>query len=76
MKVDYIRCCIVSHPLPAPLRPSWARGRTFERTACTLVEIGTGEGLGGVETLPHADPIGLNIPLEDGGLADLPHPAL
>ena len=26
MKIDRIRCRIVSHPLPAPLRPAWAPG--------------------------------------------------
>jgi D-galactarolactone cycloisomerase len=59
MKIDHIRCRIVSHPLPAPLRPAWAPGRTFEHTACTLVEITTDEGLSGLGALPHADPIGL-----------------
>ncbi len=60
MKIDHIRCRVVSHPLPAPLRPAWAPGRTFERTACTLVEITTDEGLTGLGALPHADPIGLH----------------
>ena len=59
MKIEHIRCRIVSHPLPAPLRPAWAPGRTFEHTACTLVEITTDEGLTGLGALPHYDAIGL-----------------
>ena len=59
MKIDRIRCRIISHPLPAPLRPSWAPGRTFEQTTCTLVEVSTDQGLTGVGALPHADAIGL-----------------
>ena len=59
MKIDHIRCRIVSHPLPAPLRPAWAPGRSFEHTACTLVEVTTDEGLTGLGALPHYDPIGL-----------------
>ena len=59
MKIDYIRCRVVSHPLPAPLRPSWAPGRTFEQSACTLVEVTTDTGLTGLGALPHADTIGL-----------------
>jgi hypothetical protein len=55
MKIDRIRCRIISHPL----RPSWAPGRTFEQIACTLVEISTDQGLTGAGALPHADAIGL-----------------
>jgi L-alanine-DL-glutamate epimerase-like enolase superfamily enzyme len=59
MRIDQIRCRVISHPLPAPLHPSWAPGRTFEHNVCTLVEVSTDEGLTGVGALPHGDPIGL-----------------
>ena len=60
MKIRRIRCRIVSHPLPAPLRPSWAPGRTFEQNVCTLVEVITDQDLVGLGALPHGDPIGLH----------------
>lgn len=64
MKIDHIRCRIVSHPLPAPLRPAWAPGRTFAHSACTLVELTTDEGLTGLGALPHTDAIGLQTVAE------------
>lgn len=60
MKIAHIHCRIVSFPLPAPLRPAWAPGRTFQHNVCTLVEVGTDEGITGVGALPHGDPIGLH----------------
>jgi L-alanine-DL-glutamate epimerase-like enolase superfamily enzyme len=59
MKIGRIRCHIISHPRPAPLRPAWAPGRTFTHTASTLVEPTTDEGLTGLGAPPHADAIGL-----------------
>lgn len=59
MKIDHIRCSVISHPLPAPLRPSWVPGRTFERNVCTLVEVAADGGITGTGELPHGDPIGL-----------------
>ena len=59
MRISHIRCSVISHPLPAPLHPSWAPGRTFHHNVCTLVEVSTDGGLTGVGALPHGDPIGL-----------------
>ena len=59
MEITRIRCTVLRHPLPAPLRPSWAPGRTFEHTSCTLLEIETGEGIRGVGALPDTGAIGL-----------------
>ncbi len=60
MKLTKLRCTVLSHPLPAPLRPSWAPGRVFQRTSCTLVEIATDEGLTGVGAMPDIGQIGLH----------------
>ena len=60
MEIRHICCSVVSYPLPAPLRPSWVPGRTFEHNVCTLVEVTTDEGIAGVGALPHGDPIGLD----------------
>ena len=60
MKISHIRCKVLTYPLSAPLHPSWAPGRTFEHTSCTLLEIETDEGLCGVGALPHTGEMGLN----------------
>lgn len=59
MKITHIRCAVLRYPLPAPLRPSWAPGRTFDHTSCTLLEIETDEGVRGVGALPDTGAIGL-----------------
>lgn len=60
MKIARIGCTVLSYPLPAPLRPSWAPGRVFHRTSCTLVEIMTDDGLSGVGAMPDIGQIGLH----------------
>ena len=45
MKITEIKSTLLRYPLPAPLNPAWAPGRTFHQTACTLIRIYTDEGL-------------------------------
>jgi D-galactarolactone cycloisomerase len=60
MKISRITCTLLSYPLPAPLRPSWAPGRTFTSTSCTLVEVTTDEGITGVGAMPQTGQVGLH----------------
>ncbi len=52
MKITKLSVSLLSHPLPAPLRPSWAPGRTFNTTACTLIRVGTDAGIEGIGAGP------------------------
>jgi hypothetical protein len=60
MRINRIRCCVISHPLPAPLCPTWMPGRTFAHTACTLVEITTDEDLAALDAVPRPG-LGFNL---------------
>lgn len=59
MKIARIVCTLLIYPLPAPLHPSWAPGRTFTSTSCTLVEITSEDGITGVGAMPQTGHIGL-----------------
>ncbi|MCX6029287.1 MAG: mandelate racemase/muconate lactonizing enzyme family protein [Chloroflexi bacterium] len=52
MKITQISCSLLSYPLPAALHPSWAPGRTFHHTTCTLIRVRTDEGLEGIGAGP------------------------
>ncbi len=52
MKITKLSVSLLSHPLPAPLHPSWAPGRTFNAAACTLIRVGTDEGIEGIGAGP------------------------
>lgn len=52
MKITQLTCSLLSYPLPAPLNPSWAPGRTFHNTTCTLIRVRTDEGLEGIGAGP------------------------
>ena len=59
MKIARISCTVLRYPLPTPLRPSWAPGRTFTDTSCTVIEIETDEGVSGFGAAPDTGAIGL-----------------
>jgi L-alanine-DL-glutamate epimerase-like enolase superfamily enzyme len=59
MKITAIHCTVLRIPLKAPLRPSWAPGRTFHHTTCTVIEIDTDAGIRGVGAAPDTGQIGL-----------------
>ncbi|MBX3002267.1 MAG: mandelate racemase/muconate lactonizing enzyme family protein [Caldilineaceae bacterium] len=59
MKIARIVCTLLTYPLPAPLHPSWAPGRTFTSTSCTLVEITSDDGITGVGAMPQTGHVGL-----------------
>jgi D-galactarolactone cycloisomerase len=59
MKITAISCAALRIPLDVPLRPSWAPGRTFEHTTCTVIEVETDEGINGVGAAPDTGLIGL-----------------
>jgi len=47
MKIIKIEIKLLNYPLPAPLHPSWAPGRTFNSTSCSLLSVYTDEGIVG-----------------------------
>lgn len=59
MEITRIACTVLRYPLARPLRPSWAPGRTFTHTTCTVIEIDTDEGIMGVGAAPDTGAIGL-----------------
>lgn len=59
MKIDRIECSLLRYPLPVPLKPAWAPGRSFESTTCTLVRITSDEGVTGVGAAPDTGSISL-----------------
>ncbi|MEX2540846.1 MAG: mandelate racemase/muconate lactonizing enzyme family protein [Trueperaceae bacterium] len=59
MKITAISCAALRIPLDPPLKPSWAPGRTFEHTTCTVIEVETDEGITGVGAAPDTGLIGL-----------------
>ena len=59
MKITRLSCTLLSYPLPVPLRPSWAPGRTFQNTACTLIRVQTDEGIEGVGAGPEVGLAGI-----------------
>lgn len=70
MKIAEISCALLSYPLPAPLHPSWAPGRTFQTTTCTLIRVRTDEGLEGIGAGPEVGLVGVHT------IADLVAPYL
>jgi D-galactarolactone cycloisomerase len=52
MKITKIELKLISYPLAAPLHPSWAPGRTFNSTTCSLLSIHTDEGVTGYGSGP------------------------
>jgi D-galactarolactone cycloisomerase len=60
MKINQIECDLIEYPLPAPLRPSWAPGRVFTTTNCTLVRVHTDDGISGVGAGPEVGMLGIN----------------
>ena len=59
MKITKIKSTILDYPLPFPLKPSWAPGRTFKTTSCLLVEVTTDEGLTGIGAGPDSGRSGI-----------------
>lgn len=60
MKITRISGTVLRFPLEEPLHPSWAPGRTFTHTTCTLIKVHTDEGISGVGAAPDTGAIGLN----------------
>ncbi len=60
MKINQIECSLIEYPLPAPLRPSWAPGRVFTTTNCTLLRVHTDEGISGIGAGPEVGMLGIN----------------
>lgn len=52
MKITKIECTLIDYPLPVPLKPSWAPGRVFKSTGCTLISVQTDEGITGYGASP------------------------
>jgi L-alanine-DL-glutamate epimerase-like enolase superfamily enzyme len=59
MRIDRITASVIRYPLPRPLRPSWAPGREFGSTTCTLLEVTTDDGVVGYGAAPDTGQIGL-----------------
>ena len=59
MKISQISCSLLEYPLEIPLKPSWAPGRTFTTTSCTLIKIFTDEGITGIAAGPQVGLAGL-----------------
>lgn len=59
MRIDRIRASVIRYPLPRPLRPSWAPGREFTHSTCTLLEVTTDDGIVGLGAAPDTGRIGL-----------------
>lgn len=64
MKIAKIECSLLRYPLAAPLHPSWAPGRTFQSTSCTLIKITADDGLTGVGAAPDTGMIALTTVAE------------
>lgn len=60
MKINQIECSLLEYPLPAPLRPSWAPGRVFTTTNCTLLRVHTDEGISGIGAGPEVGMLGIH----------------
>src|SRR5690554_3818310 len=60
MRIDRITARVIRYPLPRPLRPSWAPGREFSHTTCTLLEVTTDTGVTGYGAAPDTGLIGLS----------------
>jgi D-galactarolactone cycloisomerase len=60
MKIVQIECTLLQYPLPAPLRPSWAPGRVFKNTSCTLLRVHTDEGITGIGAGPEVGMLGIH----------------
>jgi len=60
LKINQIECSLLEYPLPAPLRPSWAPGRVFTTTNCTLLRVHTDEGISGIGAGPEVGMLGIH----------------
>lgn len=52
MKIAKLSVSLLSYPLPVALHPSWAPGRMFTTTSCSLIRIETDEGIEGIGAGP------------------------
>ncbi len=59
MRIDRITARVIRYPLPQPLKPSWAPGREFTHSTCTLLEVTTDSGVTGYGAAPDTGQIGL-----------------
>lgn len=59
MRIDRITARVIRYPLPKPLKPSWAPGREFTHSTCTLLEVTTDTGIKGYGAAPDTGQIGL-----------------
>lgn len=60
MIIDRITAAVIRYPLPRPLKPSWAPGREFSHSTCTLIEVTTDDGITGFGAAPDTGQIGLS----------------
>jgi len=59
MKIEKIECSLLRFPLPAPLKPAWAPGRTFEHTSCVLIRVTSDDGVTGFGAAPDTGALAL-----------------
>lgn len=59
MKITQVECSLLEFPLPAPLKPAWAPGRTFTTTTCTLLRVHTDQGITGIGAGPEVGMLGI-----------------
>ncbi len=59
MRIARITASVIRYPLPRPLKPSWAPGREFSHSTCTLLEVTTDTGVVGIGAAPDTGSIGL-----------------
>ncbi len=64
MIIDRIECFLLRFPLPVPLKPAWAPGRTFEHTSCVLIRITSDEGVAGYGAAPDTGALALTTVAE------------
>lgn len=60
MKITQVECKLLEFPLPVPLKPSWAPGRVFHSTNCTLLQVHTDEGCCGFGASPDIGVLGID----------------
>lgn len=59
MKITQVECSLLEYPLPVPLYPAWAPGRTFTTTNCTLLRVHTDQGITGFGAGPEVGMLGI-----------------
>jgi D-galactarolactone cycloisomerase len=59
MKITQLQVSLLEYPLPHPLKPSWAPGRTFTTSKCSVIRLHTDEGIVGVGAGPDVGATGL-----------------